>query len=65
MTVNDRLQLIDLAAKDLKEAVRTYLIKSREGYQDVPKSCLPTAIKRRITQLRIDLKELEKEIDEE
>lgn len=65
MTVNDRMYLIDLATKDLKEAVYTYLSESKKGYDLVPKSCTQTAIKRRITQLRIDLKELEKEIDNE
>lgn len=63
MTTNDWMTLIDLAFKDLKESVYTYLSESEKGYCYVPKSCTKTAIKRRITQLRADLLELEERVN--
>lgn len=64
MTTNELMHLIDLATKDLKEAVYTYQSESKKGYDFVPKSCTKTAIKRRIMQLRTDLLDLEKELNE-
>ncbi len=65
MTTNEYMQLINLASKDLKEAVYTYLSESKKGRYMVPKNCTKAAIKRRITQLRADLLELAKELNEE
>ena len=65
MTNPDRMKLLTLAAKDLKEAVDVYEeAKSKNrctyaGY-NVPKHCSKEAIKRRITQIRQDLLQLEK-----
>lgn len=65
MTVNEMMQLVNLAAKDLKEAVNTYLSESQKGRYCVPRHCTKAAINRRITQLRTDLLELEKELNEQ
>lgn len=65
MTTNEYMQLINLATKDLKEAVNTYLSESKKGRDMVPKSCTKSAIKRRITQLRADLLVLEEELNGE
>lgn len=64
MTTNELMTLINFASKDLKEAVYTYRFHTDEG-QAPPQNCTKTAIKRRITQLRADLLELAKELDEE
>lgn len=64
MTIKDRMQLINLATKGLDGAVKTHLTEKIKGYSWIPKQCTRTAIKRRIMQLRIDLHELEREIDQ-
>lgn len=65
MTISELTTLITLATKDLKEAVCTYQSERKKGYSYIPKSCTKTAIKRRITQIRTDLLELEQELDAE
>lgn len=64
MTTSELMTLINLATKDLKEVVCTYHFHKDEG-QYLPKCCTKNAIKRRIVQLRADLLELAKELDEE
>lgn len=50
MTTNEWMHLVELATKDLKETVYTYLHITREqGYCYLPKNCTKAAINRRIT----------------
>lgn len=67
MTDRDRMALVNLAVKDLNDAVNEYVKAKKEsgnrtpypGY-DVPMHCSKESIKRRIKQLRQDLLLLEK-----
>lgn len=61
----DRLKMLMFAAKDLEDAVKVYeRAKTEKSYvyagYNVPMHCGKEAIKRRITQMRQDLLQLEK-----
>ena len=65
MTNLDRMKLLMLIAKDLDDAVKVYekaKVENRWGRtgNEVPLHCSKCAIKRRITQMRQDLLQLEK-----
>lgn len=54
----ERIQLIDLAVRDLTDAVGSFTAV----FGECEKWCSEEAIKRRILQIRADLKMLEKEL---
>ena len=54
----DRMRLIKLAVRDLDDAVQSFTTV----YSECEKWCSEEAIKRRIIQIRADLKKLEEEL---